>query len=285
MGQNKRYYWLKLNENFFEDDTIQWLEEQENGKDYVIFYLKLCLKSLEDEGKLIRYVGERLIPYEVKALSKLTGTSPDTVAVAMKTFLEIGLIEQLDTGEIYMKQIDEMIGSETDSAKRVRKHRAIKNAGEKRALHCNTDVIKSNTEIEVEREIDIDIEGEGDDEPPFTLKDKEFIIEKWNSLDNNIPTILKLNSGTKRYESLVARVNDYGLDKIAEAINNINKSSFLKGKNKRGWVVTFDWFCKPNNFIKVLEGNYTDKDTYKKKDFEEREYDYEDLENKLLGWD
>ena len=121
---NKRYYWLKLNENFFEDDTIQWLEEQENGKDYVIFYLKLCLKSLSDEGKLIRYVGERLIPYDVKALSKLTNTSADTVAVAMKTFLEIGLVSQLDSGEIYMKQIKEMIGSETAAAKRKRKQRA-----------------------------------------------------------------------------------------------------------------------------------------------------------------
>src|SRR5699024_10985421 len=110
---NKKYYWLKLKDDFFEDDTIAWLEEQENGKDYVIFYLKLCLKSLQDDGKLIRYVGESLIPYDVKALSKLTNTAADTVAVAMKTFLQFGLIERLDTGEIYMKQINEMIGSET----------------------------------------------------------------------------------------------------------------------------------------------------------------------------
>ncbi|HSH24709.1 MAG TPA: phage replisome organizer N-terminal domain-containing protein, partial [Massilibacterium sp.] len=104
MSKNKRYYWLKLKEDFFEDDTISWLEEQENGKDYVIFYLKLCLKSLKDEGQLIRYVGERLIPYDVKALAKITNTAPDTVAVAMQAFLDIGLIEHLETGEIYMTQ-------------------------------------------------------------------------------------------------------------------------------------------------------------------------------------
>lgn len=123
MSSEKRYYWLKLNEDFFEDDTIQWLEEQENGKDYVIFYLKLCLRSLKDEGSLIRYVGQKLLPYNVSALARLTGTHPDTVAVAMKAFQEMGLIEIKDTGEIYLSQIDEMIGKETDAAKRMREKR------------------------------------------------------------------------------------------------------------------------------------------------------------------
>ena len=143
MAENKRYYWLKLNESFFEDDTIAWLEEQENGKDYVIFYLKLALKSLQDEGRLIRYVGETLIPYDVKALAKLTNTPIDTVAIAIKIFVEIGLIARLDTGEIYLNQIDEMIGAETDVAKRVRKHRAKKRAigqQEINLLQCNTGV-------------------------------------------------------------------------------------------------------------------------------------------------
>ena len=287
MSGSKRYYWLKLNENFFEDDTIQWLEEQENGKDYVIFYLKLCLKSLDGEGKLIRYVGENLIPYDIKALSRLTSTPLDTVAVAMKTFLDIGLIERLDTGEIFMKQIDEMIGTETQYAVQKRRQRALNSKQDELSGQCPDNVLKCPTEIEIEKEIEIDIEIEVEDinKPPFTLKDKEFIINEWNKLDKNIPTIIKLNSGTKRYDSLNARVNDYGIEKIKEAIKNINKSSFLKGKNNRGWVITFDWFCKPNNFIKVLEGNYTDKNLKNKTDFEEREYDYEDLEKKLLGWD
>lgn len=156
---DKRYYWLKLDESFFEDDTIAWLEEQENGKDYVIFYLKLCLKSLQNDGKLIRYVGETLIPYDVTALSRLTNTNVDTVRTAMSLFVKIGLVKQLDTGEIYMNQINEMIGTETDVAKRVRKHRA-KNIviGQQKAklLQCNTDVTKCNTEIEKEIDIYID---------------------------------------------------------------------------------------------------------------------------------
>lgn len=260
MSENKRYYWLKLDEGFFEDDTIEWLEEQENGKDYVIFYLKLCLKSLKNEGHLIRLVGERLIPYDIKALAKLTNTSPDTVAVAMKVFLEIGLVETLETGEIYLKQIDEMIGSETDVAKRVRKHRAKKNMlqGNKKQLQSNIKETKCNTEIEKEIEIDIELEKETEQEGSSTLTKKEIdlIIEKWNEL--NLQQLRSINSNTKRHTMLKARIKEYSLDEILQAIDSIKDSPFLQGQNKRGWTIVFDWFVKPNNFIKVLEGNYLD---------------------------
>ncbi len=163
MSDNKRYFWLKLDESFFDDDTIAWIEEQENGKDYVIFYLKLALKSLKDDGYLIRYVGQKLIPYDVKALSKLTNTPVDTVTIAMRLFIEIGLVSQLDTGEIYLNQLNEMIGSETAVAKRVRKSRAKKELSDSvdgLLLHCNDGETKSNTEKEIEKELDLDKELE-----------------------------------------------------------------------------------------------------------------------------
>ncbi|MEZ2459331.1 DnaD domain protein [Salinicoccus roseus] len=187
MSSNKRYYWLKLNENFFEDDTMSWLEEQENGKDYIIFYLKLCLKSLSDDGHLVRYVGEKLIPYDVNALSRLTDTNKDTVRVAMKLFLEIGLIDQMDSGEIYMTQINEMIGSETDSARRMRKKR-IQEENRQKSLpsHCDTNVQKSDTEKEIETELELekDIDTEKDKETD-TDTEKErvgVVFDKYTEL-------------------------------------------------------------------------------------------------------
>ena len=160
-SSNKRYYWLKLKEDFFEDDTILWLEEQENGKDYVIFYLKLALKSLNDNGKLIRYVGETLFPYDVPALAKLTGTSPDTVAVAMNTFENIGLISRMDTGEIYMNQLDEMVGSETLAAEKMRRLRAKEKSVKQVGHDSSNNVIGSYEEL-LEIEIDKDTEREID---------------------------------------------------------------------------------------------------------------------------
>ena len=94
------------------------------------------------------------------------------------------------------------------------------------------------------------------------------VISEWNSI-TGIPAVTACRSGTKRYNSLVARLGEYELEKVLTAIGNIRGSRFLRGENGKGWVITFDWFVKPNNFIKVLEGNYTDT----KADHAEGQYD------------
>lgn len=127
----KQYYWLKLYDDFFDDDTMTFIEEQENGKEYLLFYLKLCLKSLKDDGKLIKYVGNSLIPYSDKALAKLTNTRIEIVTEAIKLFKRIGLITITDLEEIFMTQVEEMTGRETRAASRMRKHRVREKAKEK----------------------------------------------------------------------------------------------------------------------------------------------------------
>lgn len=91
--------------------------------------------------------------------------------------------------------------------------------------------------------------------------DKLFVplIEKWNELPDTISKISTLKKDTQRYKMLSQRINEYGADKVLEAIEQIKRSSFLLGKNDRGWTITFEWFVRPNNFVKVLEGNYIDK--------------------------
>ena len=126
MAENKRYYWLKLKEDFFEEDAVEWLEDQENGKEYCLFYLKLCLKSIRTDGVLIRNVGKLLIPYDAKKLAEMTRTDIDTVIVAMELLKKIGLVEVMDDGALYMSQLETMVGSESGSAARMRKMRAKK---------------------------------------------------------------------------------------------------------------------------------------------------------------
>lgn len=89
-----------------------------------------------------------------------------------------------------------------------------------------------------------------------TLNNIYIFIEEWNKL-SDVPKITSIR-GT-RATALKSRIDEYGEDKIIEAIKRIDKSSFLKGKNERGWTINFDWFIKPSNFVKVLEGNYDDK--------------------------
>ena len=85
------------------------------------------------------------------------------------------------------------------------------------------------------------------------------IVTEWNTLTQyGIKPVSRLSAGTKRYDSLTARIKQYGLTDVLKAIDNIRHSDFLQGKvnGNRQWVITFDWFVLPNNFPKVLEGQY-----------------------------
>ena len=124
--KDTKFYWLQLKEDFFENDAIEWLEEQEpNGRDYAYFYLKLCLKSLKSNGILIRNVGNILIPYDNRKLAELTKMDFDTVCVAMKLLQEIGLIQILENGEIYVTQLENLIGSKSLGALKKQQQRLL----------------------------------------------------------------------------------------------------------------------------------------------------------------
>lgn len=86
------------------------------------------------------------------------------------------------------------------------------------------------------------------------------VMEQWNGLDGNIPKIQSIRRGTARHRMLMARIREYGIDAVIQAIHKIADSRFLQGY-ATDFVITFDWFLKPNNFIKVYEGNYADKPT------------------------
>ena len=90
-------------------------------------------------------------------------------------------------------------------------------------------------------------------EPEKPKKEYSEIMEAWNRLPI---TNIKAIKGT-RLTMLKARLKDYTIDEILSAISNIRESPFLLGQNNKGWQITFDWFIRPNNFIKVYEGNYT----------------------------
>lgn len=124
--QNKRYYWLKLKNDFFEGDEINWLEEQENGAVYILFYLKLCLRSLRSDGVLMRRVGKMEIPYDTKKLAEITGTPLLAAETAMALLTSAGLVEVQENGALFMPQMEDMTGSETERAAIMRKYRTPK---------------------------------------------------------------------------------------------------------------------------------------------------------------
>lgn len=133
--KDTKFYWLQLKEDFFEDDAIEWLEEQKpNGRDYAYFYLKLCLKSLKSNGILIRQVGNILIPYDNQKLAELTKMDFDTVTVAMELLKQIGLVKILENGEIYVAQLENLIGSKSLGALKKQQQRLLSRQKEDKCL-------------------------------------------------------------------------------------------------------------------------------------------------------
>lgn len=168
----KKRYWLKLDKDFLKSPQIKVIKNMPNGKDYIIFYLSLLLESIETIGHL-RF--SNLVPYNEEMLSSVTDTNVDVVRTAMKLFLELGLVEILDDGTIYMTQVAQMTGKESESAERVRQYRLRKKEEEQKQLmlHCNDNVTKSNDNKEKEEEEDKDKQSTENNEDKHNKEKKE----------------------------------------------------------------------------------------------------------------
>lgn len=152
---DKKYYWIKLKTDFFDQDTIDFLMGQENGSKYVVIYQMLMLKTAQQGGVLATKANELLIPYDVKKIVRDTKYFDfDTVTIALELFKKLGLVYEEENHILRLTGAEQIVGSEWSSAERVRKYR------EKKALQCNTNVTKSNaqcnTDIDIEKDIDID---------------------------------------------------------------------------------------------------------------------------------
>lgn len=134
-----RFYWLKLKRDFFKRHDIQIIESMPNGKDYVLFYLKLLVESIDHEGEL-RF--SETIPYNADMLATITQTNVDIVRTAMKVFAEFGMIEILDDKTIYLTEVQKMIGSAADNDAANRKRRQREREKEQALLLCDTSVTK-----------------------------------------------------------------------------------------------------------------------------------------------
>lgn len=117
---SKKYYWLKLEKDFFKRHDIRIVESMPNGKDYVLFYLKLILESMNHEGRL-RF--SETIPYNDDMLATITSTNVDIVRSAVKVFSELGLMEVWDDQTIFLAETSKMVGSETEWAKKKREYK------------------------------------------------------------------------------------------------------------------------------------------------------------------
>ena len=192
--KDKKYYWLKLKRDFFKRHDIRIIEEMPNGKDYILFYLKLLLESIDHEGSL-RFSDS--IPYNEQMLSVVTNTNIDIVRSAMKMFIELKMMDILDDQTIYMTEVNKLIGCETKWAEKKRIYREKKDNVLLVSSTCPNDV---RQEIELEKDIEIDKELEQEKE---IERDKDYL-----SLNNNInidpiPLFQKVLAEVKKTVSII----------------------------------------------------------------------------------
>ncbi|WP_242521117.1 MULTISPECIES: phage replisome organizer N-terminal domain-containing protein [Lactococcus] len=209
MADNKKYYYMRLKENFFDSDEMIVLENMDNG-DGIIYsniLLKLYLRSLKYEGRLM--FNER-IPFNPQMLSTIVRHPVGVVEKALKAFVDLGLVEVMDNGAIYMLDIQNFIGKTSTEADRQREYQA-RIAKEKKVVRNLTGNIGENFE-KTTPELEIEIETE--------LK-KESEVASSNSNLQNLANFYQENFGAMSSyiaEELKSSYEDYGFDLTLESM-------------------------------------------------------------------
>ena len=283
MSDNKRYYYMRLKADFFDSDSMVLMEGMKDGYLYSNILLKLYLKSLKDNGRLML---NKKIPYSATMIASITRHQVGTVEKALQIFEELGLIEILDSGAIYMLDIQDFIGESSTEADRKRRYRErIKEEQDVKKIEdncpdkCPVDKCPDNhppeIEIEIEKEIDIEIDIEIEKESEETVKiNYQLIADMYNNTCVSFPKLTKLSEARKK--AIKARLRSYSVDDFQKLFSMAEESDFLKGKNQRNWSATFDWLIKDSNMAKVLDGNYsqgkTENNTYNTDNSYDRSY-------------
>lgn len=283
--RDTKYYYIRLKDNFFESDEIKVIEAQPNGYKYSNILLKLYLKSLKRNGKLM--VND-FIPYNIDTLSAILGHDIDTVRSAIELFKGFALIDILDNGAIYMLNIQELIGKSSTEADRKRNYRLrIEEEKKSKAL------IDTNLNLEKDKCLD---KCHGEKKEPS--KQAILKIEKDKCLDKSPPELeleieleieLELQLEIEKFLAVSSSQSKVILKAVLDKYGPGNVMSIIKEK----WsLISSGNFKSPIGALVIAiredwkQAQIANRgNKLKFNNFTPRDYDYEKLERQLLGWD
>lgn len=256
MSDNKKYYYLRLKDNFFDSDELKILESMKDGYLYSNILLKLYLRSLKNDGKLV--VNDR-IPYNAEMLASVTGHQIGTVKQALLIFKDLGLIDVLENGAIYMLDIQNFIGRGSSEADRKREYR-------QRIETDRTNVQTKVREISEKSPPEIEIELE-----------KEIKIEK--EIDSSAKST---TTKRKRFEKpTLSEIKQYCIERK----NNVNAEHFFDYYESNGWKVGKNSMKDWKAAVRTWERSEYRKPNSKKNSKEDAINVVNNLMNKLGGVD
>lgn len=275
MADNKGYYYMRLKEDFFESDEMIVLQNMQDGYLYSDILMKMYLRSLKTDGRLML---KNLIPYNAPMLAQITRHQVGTVERALKIFEQLGLIEVLDNGAIYMRDIQLLVGKSSTEADRQREYyqriqREKRGELPDEIRFCEESCKKSYKESCKESTPEIENRDKAKskaitkskiDSSKSTVTDEpkekipyQAILEAYTSTCKSLQKCTILSD--KRKSAIKARfASGYTLEDFETVFQKAENSKFLKGGNDRDWRASFDWLIKDANMAKVLDGNYDD---------------------------
>ena len=236
MADNK-YFWLRLKKDFFKRHDIRIIEAMQNGKDYILFYLKLLCESVDHEGTL-RF--NDTIPYNEEMLSTITNTNIDIVRSAIKVFAKLGMMELLDDGTFYMVEVSKMMGTSAQddhtrestrlrvAAFRERKRLALEEQERYSNVTCNGEI-----DIDIEKEKDIDIYNN-------TLAQNRYDVDsKFNTFWSAYPKKIGKDKCLNWFKS--HKPKDDVIQKMVETLEAFKNSYDWKKENGKYIPYPYTW--------------------------------------------
>lgn len=263
--------WIKITTDIFNDEKILLLESMPEADTVIVIWFKLLTLAGKQHNDGVFWLTDR-IAYTDELLATIFRRNLNTVRMALARFEELGMIEIINN-VITIPNWSKYQNFDALDRKRERdreyqreyrrRQKALAEGGDEEIPPDPPALPEGN-----EDESGAPHMSEEPKVPPVPLEklverkpsDVERVMEAWNSI-KKIRPIRNILPGKNRDIMLRARIRENGIDAVLEAIENIKKSPFLLGDSKKGWQITFDWFVKPNNFPKVLEGNYIEGDS------------------------
>ena len=235
--------WLRLYTEITRDRKVRRLSPVYRW----IWITILCIaKESPEQGRLML---SKQIPVTIDDIADESNTSTDDVEKAVEQFKEQFMIEELD-GVLNIINWDKRQFVSDNATERWKKWKDTKTNTDTN-VGGNVGCTLPETETETETETDIK-----DTMPAPYSKIKNL----FNSICKSYPQIKDITE--KRKPHLKSRWAQLGgIDQFEAAFKKLEESNFCKGNNDRGWKATFDWLIKNDtNIIKVIEGNYDNKE-------------------------
>ncbi len=233
MATGKRYYWIKLKDDFMGSDTVDYIMSQENGAEYIVLYQMLCLKTVNTSGRLSFQIGEVIIPYDEEKIQRdCKWFSIETIQTALELYKKVGLVYVDVDGILVLSEHENIIGTETDYATQKKTQRQTQNKiiGVDN-VHSN---VHSNVHIEKEKEKEKD-----------NIKKKN--IKKKNSFDDILSTVSDeglRNLYVKYIEmrnNIKSPMTDYALTLLINKNNELAPNDITKQKQLLEVAILNNW--------------------------------------------